>query len=53
MLQEGDLDSWCKKQGNNYLPEDTIMIIFVQICLGLLHVHKQACSCPHRPLDSQ
>lgn len=42
-LQEGDLDSWRKKQGNVYLPEETIMIIFVQICLGLLHIHSQAC----------
>ena len=41
-LQDGDLGTWCKRQGRTHLPEDVIMMKFVQICLGMLHVHSKA-----------
>ena len=39
--QEGDLDQYLKRQSHALLDEDEIMLKFVQICLGLLHVHSK------------
>lgn len=40
-LQEGDLDSYLKKQEGCYLDEEEVLLKFVQICLGLQHVHSK------------
>lgn len=40
-LQEGDLDAMIKKRNGAHLSEDEIMMKFVQICLGLMHVHNK------------
>ena len=39
-LQEGDLDSAIKKY-KGYLPEDDIMLKFVQIALALHYTHSK------------
>lgn len=41
--QEGDLDLMIKKRNGAHMAEDEIMMKFVQICLGLLHVHSKVC----------
>ncbi|KAK9805089.1 hypothetical protein WJX73_004295 [Symbiochloris irregularis] len=41
LCEEGDLDTWVKAQRGRHLTEDEVMVKFVQICLGLLHVHSQ------------
>ena len=41
-LQEGDLDSAIKKY-KGYLPEDDIMLKFVQIALALHYTHSKVC----------
>ena len=40
-LQDGDLATLLKKRGGKLLSEDEIMLKFVQICLGLMHVHNK------------
>lgn len=40
VLQEGDLDSAIKKY-KGYLPEDDIMLKFVQIALALHYTHSK------------
>ena len=40
-LQEGDLDSFLKNQNGQFLGEDEVLLKFVQICLGLQHVHSK------------
>ena len=40
-VQEGDLDLFLKKQNGEFLDEDTVLLKFVQICLGLQHVHSK------------
>ena len=42
--QEGDLDIMLKKRNGIHMSEDEIMMKFVQICLGLLHVHNKVSS---------
>lgn len=39
-MQEGDLDSAIKKY-KGYLPEDDIMLKFVQIALALHYIHSK------------
>lgn len=41
-MQEGDLDGYLKNQNGELLSEDTVLLKFVQICLGLQHVHSKA-----------
>lgn len=45
VLQEGDLDTYLKKRGHNYIPEDEIMLKFVQIALALHYIHGKVCRC--------
>ena len=40
--QEGDLDTFLKKRRGQLMEEKEIMLLFVQICLGLQHVHSKA-----------
>ena len=40
-LQEGDLELFLKGQNGVHLPEDLVLTKFVQICLGLQHVHSK------------
>ena len=40
-VQEGDLATLLKKRGGKLLSEEEIMLKFVQICLGLMHVHNK------------
>ena len=35
------MDLFLKKQNGEYLEEDTVLLKFVQICLGLQHVHSK------------
>lgn len=46
LMQEGDLDSLVKAQNGVLLDEDSVLLKFVQICLGLQHVHSKVISCP-------
>ncbi|WIA14899.1 hypothetical protein OEZ85_001614 [Tetradesmus obliquus] len=48
---EGDLYSILQKRKGQLLPEDTVLDWFVQICLGLKHVHDRKIL--HRDLKSQ
>ena len=41
LCEEGDLTSFIKKRRGHLLPEDDVMRIFVQICLGLAHTHSE------------
>ena len=46
-VQEGDLDNFVKEQNGKYLEEDEILLKFVQICLGLQHVHSKVSHLHH------
>lgn len=52
-VQDGDLDSVLKRRGGKPIPEDEIMIVFVQICMGLDHVHSKVPSLSQNGLDPQ
>ncbi|KAK9809793.1 hypothetical protein WJX73_006988 [Symbiochloris irregularis] len=41
LCEEGDLDNMLKKRAGVFMSEDEIMMKFVQICLGLMHVHNK------------
>lgn len=43
-VQDGDLDLVLKRRGGKPIPEDDIMQMFVQICMGLDHVHSKVLS---------
>ena len=40
-MQDGDLDKYVRAQGGQLLPEDTIMLKFVQICLAVHYIHSK------------
>jgi len=40
-VRPGDLYSILQKRKGQLLPEDTVLDWFVQICLGLKHVHDR------------
>lgn len=40
-MQAGDLDNYVKARGGQLLPEDTIMLKFVQICLAVHYIHSK------------
>jgi hypothetical protein len=40
-LQDGDVDSYLRRRNGQLIPEKDIMVMFVQICLGLHHVHTK------------
>ena len=42
MSQEGDLSTYLKQRGGQYLDEEEVMLKFVQICLALQAVHSKA-----------
>ena len=42
-FQEGDLEKMLKARGGALLPEGQLMMKFVQLCLGLQHVHGKVC----------
>lgn len=41
MCEDGDLTAMIKERRGHLLPEDDVMRIFVQICLGLAHTHSE------------
>lgn len=49
LVQDGDLDKFIKARTGQLLPEDTIMLKFVQICLAVHYIHSKvsllSCSC--------
>ena len=55
-MQDGDLDKYVRAPGGQLLPEDTIMLKFVQICLAVHYIHSKVslhimCSC-HFPFHN-
>ena len=46
-----------KKRAGNHMSEDEIMMKFVQICLGLMHVHNKVCCrkvlCQHMHIEQK
>ena len=40
-VQDGDLDNYVRARGGQLLPEDTIMLKFVQICLAVHYIHSK------------
>ena len=44
--QDGDLSNYLKAQGGQLLPEDAIMLHFVQICLAIQYIHSKVSSMP-------
>ena len=40
-MQDGDMDKYVRAQGGQLLPEDTIMLKFVQICLAVHYIHSK------------
>ena len=44
LMQDGDLSNYLKAQGGQLLPEDAIMLHFVQICLAIQYIHSKASS---------
>ena len=54
-MQDGDLSNYLKAQGGQLLPEDAIMLHFVQICLAIQYIHSKVSSIrrcrPHTPAD--
>ena len=45
-MQDGDLSNYLKAQGGQLLPEDAIMLHFVQICLAIQYIHSKVISTP-------
>ncbi len=43
-MQDGDLSNYLKAQGGQLLPEDAIMLHFVQICLAIQYIHSKVIS---------
>lgn len=41
LAQDGDLDKFIKAQARQLLPEDTILLNFVQICLAVHYIHNK------------
>ena len=41
MCEKGDLTAFIKGRNGHHLPEDDVMRIFVQVCLGLAHTHSE------------
>ena len=50
-MQDGDLDKYVRAQGGQLLPEDTIMLKFVQICLAVHYIHSKV-GLPYLLLDA-
>ena len=54
-MQDGDLSNYLKAQGGQLLPEDAIMLHFVQICLAIQYIHSKVnsirCCWPHTLTD--
>lgn len=44
-MQEGDLDSFLRGRQGQFLKEQEVLLKFVQICLGLQHVHSKVRTC--------
>ena len=40
-MQDGDLDNYVRARGGQLLPEDIIMLKFVQICLAVHYIHSK------------
>ena len=41
LVQDGDLDKFIKARARQLLPEDTILLNFVQICLAVHYIHNK------------
>lgn len=50
LCEEGDLAGYLKNKGDQLLPENEVMMKFVQVCLALQHVHSKGIL--HRDLKS-
>ena len=51
VVQEGDMATLLKRRNGKLLNESEIMLKFVQICLGLMHVHNKVRPAVLRPLS--
>jgi len=45
-MQDGDLDRFVKARAGQLLDEDTIMLMFVQICLAVHYIHSKVSLLP-------